>query len=149
MIKKEKELWLKFKDQSDYLEKEAKVLNILKRYEGTIKTIIYLEKTKHIKRLNKWTGKEAAEEIKEILGESSVKIIEKEIKDYTCDSELDPLERIAKTLERIADNLENINCTLINIGGSVELLEKVSDCISENPYGSFLCITGNVSADAR
>lgn len=52
-------------------------------------------------------------------------------------------------LKRIADNLESINCNLINIGGSVELLEKVSDCISENPYGSFLCITGNVSADAR
>lgn len=124
MIKKEKELWIKFNDQSDYLEKEAKVLNILKRHEGTIKTIIYLESTKHIKRLNKWTGKEAAEEIKEILGESSVQLVEKEIKDYTCDSELDSLEHIAKTLERIADNLKIIGCTLSNLSGSVEFLEK-------------------------
>ena len=52
-------------------------------------------------------------------------------------------------LKRIADNLESIDCSLINIGGSVELLEKVSDCISENLYGSFLRITGSVSADAR
>lgn len=49
---------------------------------------------------------------------------------------LNQLRRIAASLERISD--------------SVELLEKMADCIDEIPqYGSRLSIGGTVSADVR
>lgn len=49
---------------------------------------------------------------------------------------LNQLRRIAASLERISD--------------SVELLEKMADCVDEIPqYGSRLSIGGTVSADVR
>lgn len=46
-------------------------------------------------------------------------------------------------LRRIADSLEKV-------GDSVELLEKLADCVDEIPqYGSRLSIGGTVSADVR
>lgn len=49
---------------------------------------------------------------------------------------LNQLRRIAASLERVSD--------------SVELLEKLADCVDEIPqYGSRLSIGGTVSADVR
>lgn len=49
---------------------------------------------------------------------------------------LNQLKRIAASLEKISDSLE--------------LLEKLSDCVDEIPqYGSRLSIGGTVSADVR
>ena len=49
---------------------------------------------------------------------------------------LNQLRRIAASLEKISD--------------SVELLEKLADCVDEIPqYGSRLSIGGTVSADVR
>ena len=49
---------------------------------------------------------------------------------------LNQLKRIAASLEKISD--------------SVELLEKLADCVDEIPqYGSRLSIGGTVSADVR
>lgn len=48
-------------------------------------------------------------------------------------------------LERIAGALEDINCTLTTIGGSVEMLEKLGDCVDTIPgYGDRLIISGNI-----
>ena len=52
-------------------------------------------------------------------------------------------------LNRIADALEGINDSLEKISNSVELLEKLSDCVSENQYGGFFSVSGNVTADVR
>lgn len=49
-------------------------------------------------------------------------------------------------LDRIAAALKNINCTLETISGSVELLEKLSDCVDDTRgYGERLCVTGTIT----
>ena len=45
-------------------------------------------------------------------------------------------------LKRIADSLEKIS-------DSVELLEKLSDCVSEREYGGFFSVSGSITADVR
>lgn len=48
---------------------------------------------------------------------------------------LNQLKRIAASLEKISD--------------SVELLEKLSDCVNEREYGGFLSVSGSITADVR
>ena len=53
-------------------------------------------------------------------------------------------------LERIADALERMNCVLQNMQGSVELLEKLSDCVDEIPqYGNRLVIGGMIQTESK
>lgn len=55
-----------------------------------------------------------------------------------------------KQLKRMADVLEDINGTLIRMEGSVELLEKLTDCVDEIPqYGNRLVIGGMVQIDQK
>lgn len=57
---------------------------------------------------------------------------------------------ICKRLDRIADVLEDINGTLIRMEGSVELLEKLEDCVDEIPqYGNRLVIGGMIQTETR
>lgn len=51
-----------------------------------------------------------------------------------------------EALERIALALEGINDSLSGIQQSLEVLEEVSECVSQNQYGSMFCITGNITA---
>lgn len=55
-------------------------------------------------------------------------------------------------LKRTADALEEIASTLDKIGNSVELLEKLADCVDEPvPYvgGSQFCVKGNINRERR
>ena len=52
-------------------------------------------------------------------------------------------------LDRIAGALEGINDSLEKISNSVELLEKLSDCVSEREYGGFFSVSGSITADIR
>lgn len=55
---------------------------------------------------------------------------------------------LCKQLNRIADMLEDINGTLIRMEGSVELLEKLSDCVDSVPqYGDRFIVGGAVHVD--
>lgn len=51
-----------------------------------------------------------------------------------------------EALERIAVALEGINESLSSIQQSVEILEELSECVSQSPYGSMFCITGNITS---
>ena len=53
-------------------------------------------------------------------------------------------------LERIADALERMNCVLKNMQGSVELLEKLSDCVDEIPqYGNRFIVGGMIQIETK
>ena len=52
-------------------------------------------------------------------------------------------------MDRIAGALEGINDSLEKISNSVELLEKLSDCVSEREYGGFFSVSGSITADVR
>ena len=60
------------------------------------------------------------------------------------------MEMTEKNLERIAEALEKISNTLGRIQGSVELLEKLSDCVDEIPqYGNRLVIGGMIQTESK
>lgn len=64
---------------------------------------------------------------------------------YCADNNLTLKIMELRRLDRIAEALEDINCTLTTIGGSVEMLEKLGDCVDTTPgYGERLIISGNV-----
>lgn len=57
---------------------------------------------------------------------------------------------ICKRLDRIADVLEDINGTLIRMEGSVELLEKLVDCVDEIPqHGNRFVVGGMVQVEQK
>ena len=57
---------------------------------------------------------------------------------------------ICKRLDRIADVLEDINGTLIRMEGSVELLEKLADCVDEIPqHGNRFVVGGMVPVEKK
>lgn len=57
---------------------------------------------------------------------------------------------ICKRLDRIADVLEDINGTLIRMEGSVELLEKLADCVDEIPqHGNRFVVGGMVQVEQK
>lgn len=52
--------------------------------------------------------------------------------------------------DRITDVLEDINGTLIRMEGSVELLEKLADCVDEIPqYGNRFVVGGMVQVEKK
>lgn len=60
------------------------------------------------------------------------------------------MEVTERNLERIADALEKISNTLECMQGSVELLEKLSDCVDEIPqYGNRFVVGGMIQAETR
>lgn len=81
---------------------------------------------------------------------------------YETDHELDFKKKTSSNIQRpqtmtTSDQIEamkleqlrRIAASLEKISGSVELLEKLSDCVSENQYGGFFSVSGNVTADVR
>lgn len=57
---------------------------------------------------------------------------------------------LCKQLKQIADMLEDINGTLIRMEGSVELLEKLADCVDEIPqYGNRFVVGGMVQVEQK
>lgn len=56
----------------------------------------------------------------------------------------------AAQLKRIAAVLEDINSALIRMEGSVELLEKLADCVDEIPqYGNRFVVGGMVQVEQK
>ncbi len=53
---------------------------------------------------------------------------------------------LCKQLKQIADMLEDINGTLIRMEGSVELLEKLADCVDEIPQHGNRFVVGGISS---
>lgn len=138
MIKRVREIWLRFADQEDFFEKESAVYRIMEKYEGPFRLVFFLEKTKMIKKLDRHIGKDAVEDLIKIMGGSSVKIIDHEREFCNYEPEADPLERIAESLEAIEK-------TLGDMQQSLEGLDVLTECVSNTPTGSFLCVTGNIS----
>lgn len=53
-------------------------------------------------------------------------------------------------LDRIADVLERMNCVLERMQESVELLERLSDCVDEIPqYGNRFVVGGMIQIETR
>ena len=79
---------------------------------------------------------------------------EKRINEITEMLEKEGTSQITTTPEQIEamklNQLRRIAASLEKISDSVELLEKLADCVDEIPqYGSRLSIGGTVSADVR
>lgn len=136
MIKHIKEIWLQFKNKEELITREPEVYQISHLYEGDFELVFYTVSPKAIKKLKKFTAKEAAQEFIQLLGERNVKIIERETEEY-IPPELEP-----EPLERIAEALEGIECKLGFISDS---LDELTECISSGPRGKLFCITGNVT----
>ena len=79
-----KELWLKFKDKTEYDEKQQQVFDTLRMDEGSNTVIIYLEQERAKKVLPaNWkvgAGKPMILALEQILGEKNIKLVEKGLK---------------------------------------------------------------------
>ncbi len=79
-----RELWLKFKDKTEYDEKQQKVLDTLRMEEGNNTVIIYLEQERAKKVLpSNWkvgAGKPMIQALEQILGEKNVTLVDKGLK---------------------------------------------------------------------
>ena len=80
------ELWIQFKDKSEYAEKEQELLEALKGYAGVSAVVIYLKDVNAMKRLpagyhvrisDSLTG-----EFRKKYGESNVKVVERVLKNF-------------------------------------------------------------------
>ena len=80
------ELWIQFKDKSEYAEKEQELLETLKGYAGVSAVVIYLKDVNAMKRLpagyharisDSLTG-----ELRKKYGESNVKVVERVLKNF-------------------------------------------------------------------
>lgn len=142
MIKYKKEIWLRFDDKEKFSAQEAEIYQISDKCSGDYEVVFYLSKTHEVKRPKKFTAQETANEFGKILGEDNVKVICEEREWY------EPKQEVC-ALDRIADALEGINASLEKISNSVELLEKLSDCVSEREYGGFFSVSGSITADVR
>lgn len=148
-----KELWLKVGDTQKYLEEEQRIMHVLgekeaEREEG-YRVVLYIANTRNIKKLRRWVLVDEAltNDLEEILGGGSVKVVEKEepedefrrvykqyIDEMCCVPGVDENMRVElmkiQRLDRIADVLEDINGALISMGGDIEAL---GDCVGTIP----------------
>lgn len=78
-----KELWLQFSTKEDYLRQEEDILKLLKHVEGPDHIVIYVANPKAVKRLpsnqNIQITREILEKLYEKIGQSNVKVVEKNI----------------------------------------------------------------------
>jgi DNA polymerase-3 subunit alpha len=78
-----KEIWLRFRNHSDYKKSELELYSILDGYDGNDSVIIYCEAEKIMKRLPKSKNVSAKDELitklKEVFTENNVRIVEKQL----------------------------------------------------------------------
>ena len=100
---------------------------------GDIPVVLYFDSTDYMLELSHIydVSENALIPLYEKFGEKNVSFRDK----------ADTLDSVGLVLElsRIADALERIQ-------RSMEILEKISDCISSSRYGDRFCITGDVTA---
>lgn len=78
-----RELWIKFKNKEEYIQKESELLNILRDSDGNDNVTIYCNEEKALKKYPKSMGIKADSELLDTLckmyGENNVKVVEKSI----------------------------------------------------------------------
>lgn len=78
-----KEIWLKYPDKEHYEERKSELLSIINDSDGKDEVVIYLEKPRMVKRLSQAKTVNVTDEfilkLKTVLGDQSVKIVEKGI----------------------------------------------------------------------
>ena len=80
------ELWIQFKDKSEYAEKEQELLETLKGYAGVSAVVIYLKDVNAMKRLpagyHARISDSLTDELRKKYGESNVKVVERVLKNF-------------------------------------------------------------------
>ena len=81
-----REVWIQFKDRTDYAQKEQELLNSLRGVAGTSAVVIYLKDVNAMKRLPAAYHVQISdfmiEELKKKYGSSNVKVVERVLKNF-------------------------------------------------------------------